>query len=44
MLPANERARIVLSGEPFDRAKETHIRAGILRHGKRCASLQEAWA
>jgi len=44
MLPANKRARIFLSGEPSDGVKETHIRARILRRGKRCASLHEAWA
>jgi hypothetical protein len=43
MLPANKRARI-LCGAPFDWLKETHIRAAILRRGKRCASLQEVWA
>jgi hypothetical protein len=44
MLPANRRARSFLCGAPFDWLKETHIRAGILRRGKRCASLQEVWA
>jgi hypothetical protein len=44
ILPANKRARRFLCGAPFDWLKETHIRAGILRRGKRCASLQEVWA
>jgi hypothetical protein len=44
MLPINKRARIFLSGEPFDGVRETHVRAGILRRGKRCAGLHEVWA
>ena len=36
-LPANKQARIFSSGEPSDEVKETHVRIGILRRGKRCA-------
>jgi hypothetical protein len=43
MLPANKRARFFL-GAPSDEVKETHIRAGMVRRGKRCTSLQEVWA
>jgi len=44
MLPATKPARERLSGQALDGVKETHIRARMFRHGKRCASLEEVWA